>query len=68
MRKSSKCSVSFITYKITLKLEHSINIFIIPPVEINAHSISMENAETKIKCQRQQFLSKALLELMTFLL
>lgn len=27
--------------------------------------MSMENAETKIKCQKQQFLSKALLGLVT---
>lgn len=33
---------------------------------MNANSVSMENAETKIKCQNQQFLSKVLLGLMTF--
>lgn len=33
---------------------------------MNANSVSMENAETKIKCQKQQFLSKVLLGLMTF--
>lgn len=42
--------------------------FITFPIEINVNSISMENAETKIKRQKQQFLSKVLLGLMTFFL
>ena len=33
---------------------------------MNANSLSVENAETKIKCQKQQFLLKVLLGLMTF--
>ena len=65
-RKSSKYSVSFTEYQISHKLEMPINVFITFPIKMNANSISMENAETKIKCQKQQFLSKMLLGLMTF--
>lgn len=50
-RKSSKYSVSFIEYWISHKLEMSINVFITFPIKMNANSVSMENAETKIKCQ-----------------
>lgn len=68
IRESSKCSVSFTKYQISLKLENSINIFITFPIKINANSISMENGETKIKGQKQQFFSKVLFGLMTFFL